>query len=149
MNRLRAVLGRARSERGSLSAELVLLAPVLLLFVLFAIAGGRIGLAQISVESAANAAARDVSLSRTEASAQSNATSSATTAVSAAGLNCSPLEVAIDSSGLNAPIGDIGTVRATVSCTVSLSDLALPGLPGSRVITSSATSPVDPYRERQ
>lgn len=137
------------SDRGSLSVELVLLAPAILAIALFLIACGRIGLAQVSVEGAANAAVRDASLSRTAYAAQANATSSANSSISSAGLNCTPLEVAIDSAGLNSSIGQVGTVRATITCTLNLSDIALPGLPGTKVITVSATSPVDPYRERK
>ncbi|MDQ1041873.1 hypothetical protein [Streptomyces sp. V4I2] len=39
----------------------------------------------------------------------------------------------------------MGTV--TVTCTVSLCDL-LPGVPGARTPTSTATSVVDQYRQR-
>jgi hypothetical protein len=39
-------------------------------------------------------------------------------------------------------------VSATVTCTVSLSDLLVPGLPGSRTLTATFTSPLDPFRER-
>jgi hypothetical protein len=39
-----------------------------------------------------------------------------------------------------------GLVTVHVSCTVLLSDLAFPGVPGSTVVRSSATAPLDPYR---
>jgi hypothetical protein len=35
-----------------------------------------------------------------------------------------------------------------VTCTVSLSDLLVPGIPGSRRLTARFTSPLDPYRSR-
>ena len=38
------------------------------------------------------------------------------------------------------------TVRA--SCTVTMADLGIPGLPGSRTITAEATSAVDRFRTR-
>ena len=59
------------------------------------------------------------------------------------------LTVTIDSSGLNAPLGNTGTVGASVTCTVSLSDAAMIGLPGTRDLNGAATSPVDAYRERR
>lgn len=49
-------------ERGSASAELVLLAPVLVLFVTFVAAAGRISAARTLVRSASGAAAREASL---------------------------------------------------------------------------------------
>jgi hypothetical protein len=39
-----------------------------------------------------------------------------------------------------------GAVTVTVSCTVPLSDLLLLGVPGSRTVSASATSPVDQWR---
>jgi hypothetical protein len=36
-----------------------------------------------------------------------------------------------------------------VTCTVNLSDLSIPGVPGARTITATASSPVDAYRERR
>jgi hypothetical protein len=35
-----------------------------------------------------------------------------------------------------------------VTCTVRLADLLVPGLPGSRTLTSTFVSPLDPYRSR-
>jgi Flp pilus assembly protein TadG len=132
-----------------MSVELVILAPFMLGVALFVIACGRIGLADISVQNAANAAARDASLSRTESSAQTNATTSAQDSITVSGLKCSPLTVNINGAGIDVPIGQVGTVSATVTCTLDLSDIALPGLPGTKVVTSTATSPVDPFRERK
>jgi len=36
----------------------------------------------------------------------------------------------------------------TVTCDVNLSDLFLPGVPGSKAITATMSSPLDTYRER-
>ena len=40
------------------------------------------------------------------------------------------------------------SVTATVTCVVNLSDVAVPGLPGTRTITATMSSPLDTYRER-
>ena len=151
MDSLRRGFARIRrsSEGGSMSAELVLLAPFMLGVALFVIACGRIGLADISVQTAANAAARDASLSRTSSSAQANATISARDSITVSGLKCSPLAIEINGAGIDVPIGQVGTVSVTVTCALDLANIALPGLPGTKVITSTATSPVDPYRERK
>jgi hypothetical protein len=39
-------------------------------------------------------------------------------------------------------------VNVTVSCRLDLSDLAIPGVPGSRVMRATMSSPLDTWRER-
>lgn len=146
MNRLRHLL---RREEGSTAAEFVLFAPFILAFVLVVIAFGRIALTELSIKSATGAAAREASLSSTSEQAQIGAREMAEAALANAGVNCTSLTVVIDSSGINAPLGVVGTVSATVTCTLDLSDIALPGLPGTRVVTVTERSPVDPYKERE
>ena len=53
-----------------------------------------------------------------------------------------------DTTGFARPVGTPATITATVSCLVRLSDLAMPGLGGSRTVTATASSPLDTYRER-
>ncbi len=146
---IRTLLRRLRrDERGSLSAELVILAPALLVFVLIAVAFGRYALGTINVQSAANAAARDASLSRTVAAASTNATTAAASSLRLAGVNCLTTQTVVDAGGVAAPLGTIGTVDVTLTCVVNLSDISVPGLPGTWTITATGSSPVDPYRER-
>jgi hypothetical protein len=45
-------------------------------------------------------------------------------------------------------VGTPASVTATVTCVVNLSDVAIPGLPGTRTITATMSSPLDTYRER-
>lgn len=137
-----------RNDEGSMSVELVLLAPVIVLIILFLVAAGRIALASNAAESAAIAAAREASLSRTTSQAQTDANTAAQTSMSQSGYACMTLDVKIDDAGLNVPLGQVGTVSGTITCTLNLSDVTLPGLPGSWTITRSAQSPVDAYRER-
>ena len=137
------------SDRGSASAELVLLAGLVLMFALAVVGFGRIALANQTVQSAANAAARDASLARTTSDAQSNARDTANAALGSSGIYCRTLTVNVDTSRMDAAIGDVGTVSATITCNVELSDISLPGLPGTKEITVTASSPVDPYRERR
>lgn len=146
MNRIRRLL---RREEGSTAAEFVLFAPFILAFVLVVIAFGRIALTELSIKSATGAAAREASLSSTSEEAQIGAREMAEAALANAGVSCTSLTVVIDSSGINAPLGVVGTVSATVTCTLDLSDIALPGLPGTRVVTVTERSPVDPYKERE
>ena len=141
--------GPLRDERGSAAIEAVIGVTAFGLFIAMTIGGGRIALARQAVESAANDAARAASIARTSSAASADARAAATSSLSDQDISCTPTSVQIDTSGFNAPIGTTGQVRATVSCTVKLSDLAVPGLPGSRTITESVTSPIDAYRERR
>ncbi|NYI03243.1 TadE/TadG family type IV pilus assembly protein [Allostreptomyces psammosilenae] len=135
----------ARRERGSVELETAILAPVLLALVLLAVAAGRLVTTASSVDSAARDAARAASLTRTPDAAGQAASDAARMSVERQGLGCSP-SVVVNTDDF-AGSGDLpGSVTVTVSCTVPLGDLALPGLPGSRTLTSEFTSPVDRYR---
>lgn len=135
-------------ERGSNAAEIVIIAPVLALLIALLVAGGRTALADNATQGAAMSAARAASLARTPAEAASAAEDAAVRSMNQSGIACADLTVNLDLGGLSAPLGTTGIVSAAVNCTVNLSDITLPGVPGSRVMTSNASSPVDAYRER-
>jgi Flp pilus assembly protein TadG len=135
------------AEDGNAALELVILAPVLLGLLGLVIAAGRTTIAQGSLEAAARDAARQASISLTAAAAQKTGQASARAALRQDGLDCVPV-VVIDTSQFVTPPGEPATATATVSCTVSLSSLALPGLPGSARLEASFTSPLDIYRSR-
>ena len=65
-----------------------------------------------------------------------------------AGTRCSDPVIALDTSGLALPAGSAGTTSARVSCTVRLSDLLVPGMPGALHVESTARSTLDSHRER-
>ena len=142
--RLRA----ARLDRGSVALELAVLGPALLLFIGLMILAGRMALANQSVAQAADEAARTASIARTQLGASSGASSAARTALAQQSLQCVSTQVSVDTSQFSRPVGTPATVSATVSCVVRLADLSLPGLPGSRTVTATASSPLDTYRER-
>lgn len=121
---IRALL--RRGEQGMASIEMAILAPVLLFAMVVVIMGGRIMVASNAAESAGGSAAR------------------AASSLSGEGLQCgSGPEVATDVSNW---AGRPGTVTVVITCQVQLSDIGMPGIPGSRTITATATSPVDPWR---
>lgn len=132
---------------GSAALELVILAPVLLGLLGLVIAAGRTSVAQGAVDAAARDAARQASLALSPQVARANGTASARGALRQDGLGCDPI-VRIDTIGFATPPGQPASVSATVSCTVPLASLALPGLPGSRTLTATFTSPLDIYRAR-
>lgn len=138
-----------RSDRGSYALETAIIAPVFILLLGVLIAAARIQLADGAADSAAHAAAREASLQRTTGKAQARATRAAEQSLQDSGLKCSSTDVVIDASGLSAPTGQAATVSAEVSCTVALSDIGAPGLPGSKVLSSAFTSTVDQYRARR
>ncbi|MET7456251.1 TadE/TadG family type IV pilus assembly protein [Streptomyces sp. NPDC005574] len=139
---------RLRSDEGSTAIEAAIILPSLIMFLCLAIAGGRLVTSGAKIDSAAQDAAREASIHRTAASAQSAAQAAAAESLNDQGITCASTSVRIDTGGLSVPVGQVGTVTATVTCTVNLSDLLLPGVPGARTLTSTATSVVDQYRQR-
>lgn len=139
---------RLRGDEGSAAIEAAIVLPSLIMFLCLAIAGGRIVTSGAKIDSAAEDAAREASIHRTAAAAQSAAQSAAAESLSDQGIACASTSVSIDTGGLSVPVGQVGTVTVTVACTVNLSDLLLPGVPGIRTLTSTVTSVVDRYRQR-
>ena len=139
---------RLTGERGSVSLELVILTPGLLLVLGVLIYGGRLELAKQSVQSAATQAAREASIARTQPEANSTADVAATRSLAEQGLDCVSSSVSVDTSGFASPAGTPASITAEVTCVVNLSDLAVPGVPGSQTVTATADSPLDTYRER-
>jgi Flp pilus assembly protein TadG len=147
------VIGRTRARHlhrgddGNAALEIAILAPVLLGLLALVIAAGRTAIAQSAVNAAARDASRQASLSLTPTAAQAAAQVSARAALRSDGLDCVPV-VVTDTSQFGIPPGHPAAVAATVSCTVAMADLALPGLPGSVRLHAVFTSPLDTYRSR-
>ncbi len=135
-------------ERGSVSVELALLAPALLLLVSFAVLAGRTQIAEGAVEEAARAAAREASLARDGGTAAALAGAQAERTLAAQDLRCRRTSVDVDTAGFSAPPGQPGDVTVTIACVVGMTDLLAPGLPGAVTVEAAFTSPVDAYRER-
>lgn len=129
-------------ERGSASLELVLMAPVLIVLMLFVVLVGRLGQARADVDRAARDAARAASIARTSDAAHERAAAAARATLADGGVSCRSMTIVLD-SGAFAPDG---AVHATVGCNVDLADLSLLGVPGSRTITATFAQPVDAFR---
>ncbi len=130
------------SDRGSASVEMVAIAPVLLLLLLFVVTVGRLATAEGEVESAARDAARASAAARSTPVAERLGTEAALATLADRGVECVGLTVEIDTNGFRAD----GLVRATVRCVVDLESVTELGLPGSRTLTGSFAAPVDRYR---
>ncbi|SDG04343.1 TadE-like protein [Blastococcus aurantiacus] len=135
-------------ERGSVSVELALLAPALLLLLSFAVVAGRTQVAEGAVEEAARAAAREASLARDAATATASAVALAQETLAAQNLRCQSITVDVDTVGFQAAPGQPGDVTVTITCVVGMADVLAPGLPGTVTVQGEFTSPVDAYRER-
>lgn len=134
---------RCGGAGGSVTVEMALATPLLVLFLLFAVACGRLVTAQLDVDAAAHAAARAASLARTIPAALADARRAATDTLAAHGATCRTPTVRVALDGLR-PGG--GVVTATVTCTVPLADLTLVHLPGARTVSSTSAAPIDVYR---
>lgn len=132
---------------GAVLQTAIIGAALLVLLVLFA-AAGRMSGAHTPIDNAANNAARAASISRTPGEAHAAAVQAATSTLSGQGSSCPDPSITVDTSGLSAPVGQVGVVRVSISCTVDLSDLHGLPLPGSRTVTADASSVVDAYRAR-
>lgn len=137
-----------RPERGSAALEAAIGVPAFMLFVALIVLAGRVAITTQAVDSAATASARTASIARTAGDANATARTAAASSLTDQNLRCVSTTVTLDTTGFSAPLGTPATVTATVRCVVNLTDLALPGVPGTKTVTATATSPVDTFRER-
>ncbi|WP_406280863.1 TadE/TadG family type IV pilus assembly protein [Embleya sp. NBC_00896] len=138
--------GRPKGDGGSFPLEAAILTPVIIAFLCLVIAFGRTTLAGNAVDAAAKEGAREASIARDPGDAQALAEGAAARSLRQDGLGCKSLQVVARYD--RKEIGEVGSVVVTVNCTVSLSDIAFPGMPGSKTMTGKFTSVVDRYRER-
>ncbi|WP_030442485.1 TadE/TadG family type IV pilus assembly protein [Actinoplanes subtropicus] len=134
---------RLSGDRGSVIVEVGLgYAPIMVLAIVAVIAVVRIVSAQMDVNSAAAAAARQASLAYTPGAATAGAQDAATATLAGRTLTCRPRTMNVN-AGSMAPGGQ---VTVTIDCTVALRDLFGVGLPGALTVTSQSTQPLDIYR---
>lgn len=137
-----------RDERGSAAIEAAVGLPAFVLFVGLIIFGGRTAMTHSAVESAAADAARSASIARTISEARTDAKAAAQASLSNQDIHCLSVNVLLDLSAFGTPVGEPGSVAATVECRLDLADLSVPGIPGSRLIEATISSPLDTWRER-
>jgi hypothetical protein len=129
-------------ERGSAAVELVLVTPVLLLLLMFALASGRFSVARDRVTESARDAAREASLWPTPAAAAEAGARRGVESLNASRMSCQAPQVVIDTSRLRPG----GEVIADVSCTVMLGDVAGLRIGGSKTFRARAVAVVDTFR---
>ncbi|MFD8497316.1 TadE/TadG family type IV pilus assembly protein [Amycolatopsis sp. NPDC059657] len=125
-----------------MSAEIALVTPFLIMLLVFVAVVIHRGVdARLRLNGAAHQAARAASIERTSPTAAAAAHTTASNALSAAGISCQQLTV--DTAGSQVP-GSAVTV--TVSCSVDFGDALILGVPGEKRLSANATEPVDTYR---
>lgn len=132
----------ALDDHGSAAVELTLLVPALIALMLFVVFCGRAADARLRINDAAHQAARAATLARSAIQAGHDASTTAHTALSNAGITCQDSTVDADLAGFRPG----ATVTVVVACRIGLSDLALLRLPGSITITASSSAVVDTWR---
>ncbi|WP_131103254.1 TadE family protein [Ornithinimicrobium sufpigmenti] len=128
-------------ERGSIALEMAFAAPIVLLLLALAWTYGRVAWANGHLEAGARDAARVATQSRSAEEARANALAVVqenTAAVAGCGESAAVLL-----TGSFEP-GSTLTVRA--SCSYSLSDIGLPGAPGTMTPTATFSSVIDQRR---
>ncbi len=129
-----------KTDSGSVTVEMVLLAPVLMVLILFGVYSGRASESLAQVKSAADQAARGaskVSRSRVEATAFQIAERALT------GESVSCLDFVVSTALIEQ--GNNNAVRVEISCTINVEGLTLLGLTQRRVAASS-TEVLDRWR---
>ncbi|MEU9127193.1 TadE/TadG family type IV pilus assembly protein [Kitasatospora sp. NPDC048540] len=131
-----------------MAVEVALLAPVLVAFVVFVVAAGRVQTTGGVVDAAARAAARAASLSRDDEGARTAAAEAAAAVLDQQQVRCTvDRDHLLGYGTLHTGTGDVRTVTAKVSCAVPLGDLMnFHGAPGKTTITGEFTSVIDRYR---
>ncbi len=128
------------SQRGSVTVELVLLTPLLMILVLFGIYAGRASESLIQVRNAADQAARAASKG-SRSQIQSTAMQIAERALNISGTSCSKtnIETTVISQGQDL------AVLVKVSCEIKSQDLSLLGT-RPRVVSASSVEVMDRWR---
>lgn len=135
------------SDVGSLTVELAVLAPGLVLLLLLVAAAGRLVEAQSCLDGAARDAARAATLGRSGAQADALARQAALVDLGASTW-CAGGSVRTRVSGFPQPGPSAvsgGVVSATVSCEVGMSPFTALGFATRMPLTGRAAAPLDPF----
>jgi Flp pilus assembly protein TadG len=129
-----------KSQSGSVTVEMVLLAPVLMLLILFGVYASRASESLVQVRHAADQAARSASkVSRGRV--QSVANDVANRTLNNSGTSC--VDFAVSTAVIDQ--GSNTAVRVKVECTIKTQGLALLGVPERRV-SATSTEVLDRWR---
>ena len=137
--------GGWRSERGSVSVEVAVIAPAFVFLLLLVVFAGKVAEADGNVERAAAEGARAASLRQNPGDAIDDAEAVVAENLAAAGVPCAQLDTVVDTSAFEPG----GTVTVTVRCEASMADVTLLGVPGTRSFSATSTEVIDTYRSSE
>lgn len=140
MSPLRRRRAAIRDDRGSVSVELVILAPLIGLLLVAVVLVGRVQVARADIEGAARSAARDLAIARDPNAAIDLVESSLHSTLDVGTPTCQTLTFT--------PVVTDHSVTVTVGCTVDLQAATLLPVPATMTLTATATEVIDTYRER-
>ncbi len=130
------------AERGSVTVEAVLLAPLLVMLLVFVAVVVHRGVdARLRLDDAAHQAARAATLQRSAPAAVTAAQRTADAALAHAGPVCRNVVTTMSGS-----LDPASTVTVRVRCTVDLGPALLLSVPGGKVLESTASEVVDAHR---
>lgn len=135
-----AAVRRLRDDRGLSTVEVVILAPVMILFILVLVAFGQLVDGRGAIDSAARDAARAGSIQKEHGTALAEARKAAR--ANLADVCSGPVSVVQKSTGFDEKVDPFFTVE--VSCEVR--GLAMLGLDIPTTLEATFSSPLDPYR---
>lgn len=133
--------GRAAGERGSVSVELAILAPLVGILLACVVLVGRVQIARADLEGAARSAARDLSIARDPIEALATVRDDLDRTLDVGSPSCRTV--------VFAPVISATEVSVTLTCTVDLQAAAVLPVPGTMDLSATATEIVDEYRERR
>jgi Flp pilus assembly protein TadG len=133
-------------DRGSMSVELVVIAPALVLMLLLIGAGGRWVESHGALGGAARDAARAASVGRTPEDADSLAQQAAQADLATSGwCDGGTVSVGVNGFPATATIAQGTDVTVTVSCNVNMAPFTLLGFQAATPVTARAVAPLDPF----
>jgi Flp pilus assembly protein TadG len=130
------------TNRGAVAVETAALIPALVLVVAVAAMGWRLWWARAQLTSATESAARYVAAAGWTADTRAGATQMIFTDLNTIGLYCTQIQ-----ADISIHVSDKPTVTATSHCRVKLSDLLIPGIPGSIQVSAQSSQVCDTFRE--
>lgn len=130
---------RSRGEAGSITVELVILAPLVGILLAGVVFVGRIEAARADIEGAARTAARTLSLARDPDAMMAQVRDDVASTLHVGSATCRQFDFDAQPSPTE--------VTVTVSCQVDLQAAAVLPVPGSMRVSATSTEIVDRYRE--